>query len=201
MRNLKAGIFVLAVGFPFLATAGLIADYSQLALKNIEQMSELVQSKVKEGRKYKGDDLVPLKEGLQAVFSRPNQDFIIEKVVGPLRAEVDQATLERMFVQLTDEALGALKNPKAFQPKVLVTYMIFLENVMSEFKPKISEKFERSIFEKIKNANVEVPGKALKERSKMGQGSISPSEIAKRILEAHDKLTAEKLEQEKAAKE
>lgn len=174
-----------AMYFSGTAHAGLLFNYSQLALKDLDQMNDLVNDKVKESKKVGSGKVVPLKEALQAVYSRPDDDDMIEKVVGPLRTQLDEIeSWEKSVSQLTDEAIGALKNPRPFKPVVQVTYVIFLENLLAELKPYLkSEGFERKIAERIRDAKIEVPKEAANERKlRTMKDTTSPSELAAKIL-------------------
>lgn len=175
------------------AQAGLLFNYSQLALKDLDQMSKLVNDKIKESKKSGSGKVVPLKEALQAVYSRPNDDDMIEKIVAPLRSNLDELeSWEKTISQLTDEAINALKNPRAFKPVVQVTYVVFLENLMAEIKPYLkTEGFERKIVERIRDAKIEMPKEAVNERKlRMMRATTSPSEIAGKILSQSIEKTA-----------
>ncbi|MFS4459627.1 hypothetical protein [Bdellovibrio sp. HCB2-146] len=185
---MKKSIFILTVlsfVFSTQAHAGLLFNYSQLMLKDLDQMNEMVLNKVEESKKEENGKIVPLKEALQAVYARPNDDQMIDKVVGPLRTQLDELdSWEKVLSQLTDEAINALKNPKAFKPAVQVTYMVFLENLLSEVKPYLkTDGFERKLAERVRNAKIEVTKEAANERSlRTMKKSTSPSELANKIL-------------------
>jgi hypothetical protein len=179
--------------------AGLLFTYSQLALKDLDQMNKLVQDKVTESRKSRGDRVVPLKEALQAVFSRPNDDFMIEKVLSPLKSELEEHdAYESALKSLVKEASGALKNPKAFGAVAQVTYAVFLENVIGEMKPKVAENFEKGILTDIRDAKIEISKEAKNERRvRMMKDVESPSALADVVLKAHEQAEAAKKEEEK----
>ena len=185
---MKKSIFiltVLSIVFSTQAHAGLLFNYSQLMLKDLDQMNEMVLNKVEESKKEENGKVVPLKEALQAVYARPNDDQMIDKVVGPLRTQLDELdSWEKVLSQLTDEAVNALKNPKAFKPAVQVTYLVFLENLLSEVKPYLkTDGFERKLAERVRNAKIEVTREAANERSlRTMKKSTSPSELAGKIL-------------------
>ncbi|WP_374078023.1 hypothetical protein [Bdellovibrio bacteriovorus] len=183
----KANFLLTMFTFVFCmqAQAGLLFNYSQLALKDLDQMNKMVSEKVKESKKSGSGKAVPLKEALQAVYSRPNDDDMIEKIVAPLRSSLDELeSWEKTISQLTDEAINALKNPRAFKPVVQVTYVIFLENLMAEIKPYLkTDGFERKIVERIRDAKIEVSKEASNERKlRMMKDTGSPSQIAEKIL-------------------
>ncbi len=177
-------LLTLLLIFSHLGHAGLLFNYSQLALKDLDQMNKLIRSKIAESKKAGGDQSVPLKEALQAVYSRSNEDFLIEKVVSPLKLQLeDLGEWEPSIRALTKEAIGALKNPKAFKPIVLSTYQVFLENLISEFKPRAQEAFEKSILEQIRDAKIEPPQAMVQERKlRVMKSSISPSILAEGVL-------------------
>ena len=179
-------IYILLISFvlSLQAQAGLLFVYSRLATKDLDQMNKIVQDKIKESRKEKADKSIPLKEALQAVFSRPNDDFMIEKIIGPLKSELEENNAwEHTINTLVKEATGALKNPKAFHADAQVTYIVFLENLVAEFRPKANENFERGVLMTIKKANIQVTKEAQAERQlRMMKQSQSPSELAEAVL-------------------
>lgn len=180
--------------FAVTAQAGLLMTYHQLTLKDLDEMTELVSAKIKESKKSSSGKIIPLREAMQAVFSRPNEDGMIIKVYSPLKTQLDRLdSLEKVYRDLTDEALHALRNNKNFKADVQVTYAIFLENLISEFKPLASEPgFERKTLEKIASASVELTKEALKERKRrlMKEGE-SPSVLATLALKQLDEKKAE----------
>ncbi|XGC81505.1 hypothetical protein ACES2L_03280 [Bdellovibrio bacteriovorus] len=186
MKKANFLLTMLSLVFCAQAQAGLLFNYSQLTVKDLDQMNKLVEDKIKESRKEAGvGKVVPLKEALQSVYARPNDDEMIEKTVAPLRAKLDElGAWEKTVSQLTDEAINALKNPKAFKPVVQVTYVVFLENLMAEIKPYISSQgFERKTIERIRDAKIELTREAVNERKlRMMKSTVSPSEVAAKIL-------------------
>lgn len=159
--------------------------YNQLALKDLDQMTALARSKIKEAKKSSDGKIVPLKEALQAVFSRPNEDGLISKVYPLLRFELERIDgLEKAFTDLTKEAIDALKNTKNFTPKAQVTYFIFLENLILEFKPLLkNEDYEKTLVEKVAAAEIKLTPEAVKERQlRVMKKSVSPSDLATSVL-------------------
>jgi hypothetical protein len=174
--------FVLTFGLS--AQAGLLLNYSQLALKDLDQMVKLIKGKIAESQKAGGNKVIPLKEALQAVYSRSNEDFMIEKILPLVKAEMEeQNAWEKSHQALVKEAIGALKNPKAFTPVVQVTYWVFLENVIAEMKPRLDERFESKLITQIRDAKIEMSKEAVNERRlRVMKGSSSPSEIAAGVI-------------------
>lgn len=165
--------------------AGLLYTYNQLTLKDLDQMNVLVKNKLKESKSADAGKVVPIKEALQAVYSRPNADDMIEKISSPLRTVLDQEdATEKVFIELVNEAVNALTNTRNFKKEVQVTYAIFLENVISEFKPNLKKDgFEYKIVKRIADSNIELTKDAEKDRKlRLMQESASPSLIAKKVL-------------------
>lgn len=178
-----------------IAHAGLLFTYHQLTLKNLDQMNALIKNKIKESKSAYSGKLVPLKEALQAIFSRPNTDDMINKVKDPLRNQLDQeSSYEIIFEELIQEAIYALKNTKNFKRDVQVTYAIFLENTIAEFKPDIKDgNFEMKMLTKISESNLILTKEARKERQlRLMTEGVSPSELAKIILDEHKKNSSQK---------
>lgn len=178
------------VGLLFLvhAQAGLLFNYSQLALKDLDQMNKMVRAKIAESKKAGGNKVIPLKEALQAIFSRSNEDFMIEKILPPLKTELDEFdAYEKALQALVKEAIGALKNPKAFSPVVQVTYQIFLENIISEMKPRLGEPFEHKLMTQIRDAKITITKEAANERRlRVMKETTSPSVIAEGVLNDYE---------------
>lgn len=162
-------------------------------------MNKMVRTKINEAKRAGGNQVIPLKETLQAVLSRPNEDNMIEKILPAVRTELDERNAWESSVRaLVKEALGALKNPRPFKPVVQVTYVVFLENLMSELKPKVGEDFENKIITQIRDAKVQITKEAANERRlRVMKETVSPSEIASGILKEHEeaKKAAEALQQ------
>lgn len=193
--NLKSLLFIFFISL--CSQAGLLFNYHQLTLKNLDQMNSLVKSKIKESKAAYSGKAVPLKEALQSVLSRPDSDDMISKIIDPLRNKLEEEdAYEKVFEELIQEAINALKNTKNFKRDVQVTYAIFLENALSEFKPDIKDdSFEMKMVKKIADSQIELTKDARKERQLrlMTEGS-SPSEIARLILQDYEKKKAEKVD-------
>lgn len=190
-------VFFVTIILSIAANAGLLYTYNQLTLKDLDQMNALVKGKLKESKATYSGKTVPLKEGLQAIFSRPNSDDMIEKVLPPLRTALDQEEArEKTYTELVTEAINALTNTKNFKKEVQVTYSIFLENVISEFKPNLrKDGFEFKIVKKIADADIELTSDAQKDRKlRLMQESASPSAIAAKVLADFEEQMAKKPE-------
>jgi len=164
-------------------------------------MNEIAKKKVKEFKKDGSVEI--LKEAVQAVYARPNDDGMVEKVITPLRNELDENDQwEAVIDDLVQEAINALKNPKAFKPVVQNTYAIFLANVVADFKPFAErDGHERRVITTIADAKIEMTKEAINER-KLRTMNVhkSPSELATNVLKNISKAQAEAKKAEEEAK-
>ncbi|MGE0761975.1 MAG: hypothetical protein AB7N80_01725 [Bdellovibrionales bacterium] len=170
--------------------------YSELQIKDYDEMLALVKTRVKKATKLfranQDEDTPPdqqgveeLREALHLILSRPNQDNMLAKLLPDVRKEMANVNaFEDNMASLVSEAIDGLNNDKI--PTVhRSTYLIVLENILSEFKPEVRDKEDlRQLFEKIRDAKLKIPKevtKDLKLRSMLS--TESPSERAKRILD------------------
>lgn len=187
MKSMKTNLSLIAL-IVLIGTqtmAGLLMPYHKLAVKDLDQMNKLVADKIKESKKASDGKIVPLKEALQAVLARPNEDGMIDKVLTPLKNEIDDHDAwEKTIEQLTTEALNALKMTKNFKGDAQVSYAIFLENLIAELKPSAhKEGFEKKTLERIRDAKIKLSKEAQKERKlRLMKSPVSPSEIAEMVL-------------------
>lgn len=176
-----------------LASQGVSAEplaYHQLAIKDLDEMVVLVKEKIQDARKDGGADMEPLKEGIRLVFSRPDSDGMIEKVVGPLRSEVEESgDWDATLAGLVDESIAVLKDPEGVKGDMQITHILFLQNVIASMKPKAKTPgAARSMIERIRDAKLELSKEARQERElRTMKATASPSEMADKVLGKDDK--------------
>lgn len=192
-------VFTLSILFVATSQATSLYPYNRLILKDLDQMNKLVKDKIKEARKS-GDKSGPLREAMQAVYSRPNEDFMIEKIVGPLKSELEEADgWEPMLRSLVDESVNGLKKPDDLKEEAQITYAVMLENIMSELKPDARGAFEKGIFVQIRDAKIQLSRKAANKRALNTMRAVkSPSEIADLILRDLEKRQAQTSKEEES---
>jgi hypothetical protein len=187
-------MFVVICGYES-SQAGLLFTYNQLALKDLDEVNDLITQKTKESRKSSSGQSVPLKEALQAVISRPNEDGLLSKVLPTLRNELDRLDMyEKVMLELVNEAIFALKNPKNFSRQAQVTYALFLNNLILEVKNSaLDDGPEKTWIEKIAKSKVVVSKDALKEiKSKLMKEVPSPANTAQNAIDENQKLNEQK---------
>lgn len=156
-----------------------------LVTKDLDQMTQLFQNETNPAKTDSDNKVEYFKNGIRILFSRPNDDGLIETVLGTVKYSlIDDGSYKEIFISLTDEAISKIKNSKE-SPKIQLTNWVILENIMSEFKPQIVTKDELAIqiLTKIRDAKIEISPKLKNERklTSMRQ-SVSPSLIAEKIL-------------------
>ena len=162
-------------------------SYSRLQLMDLDQMSDLMQQKV---RQFKStNSLEPLQEGLQACLSRPDEDGLLEKVISIIKNPLeDNDAWESTIEEIVTNSIRLLKSEGA-QPSDQVTSAVVLENIIAEFKPSffkqyLSPAFETRIIERIATAEIEFSKAALSERKlNLMRSTSTPSAIAQRLIE------------------
>lgn len=195
---------ILLFAFSEVASAKILLTYNKLALRDLDEMNDWIRMKIKESKKQPPEGaVVVLKETLLAIYSRPNEDGMIDKVSSAVKNELERMDAYEISVEeLISEAIDGLKISDGLSATEQVTYLVFLENQILEMKPALKKgEFEKKMFEKIANAQIQVTKKAQGERKlRMMRTTVGPSEMAKKIqfdLEVSEK---EELKKEKEAK-
>lgn len=170
--------------------------YNTLQTEDYDQMREKVQQRVLKAKgilKKQKDLSEPadqeavdeLREALLLILSRPNYDNMLSKLMPEVRKELSTLNaFEDSLHAVVSDAISAIDNEHLTKSD-RATSLIVLENVLSEFKPELSDKEDiRKLFEKIRDANIKIPKIVEKElRMRSMVGKTSPSVKAKKILE------------------
>lgn len=162
---------------------------SQLALKDLDDMNRLVQLRLRGVRSGQADAVGLLRESLRIIYSRPNEDFMSEKLIGDVHSELaDRDEWESSIKDLAEESAARLQNVEGMSPAVQLTYLIILENLLSDFKPDVNEPWVREWITEVRDAQIKLTREARNERAmKMMKEVKSPSDIAAGILSANRK--------------
>ena len=171
-------------------------NYSTLQTIDYDQMRERVEKRVRKAkeilRKQKDisepvdqEAVEELREALQLVLSRPNYDNMLSKLMPEVRKELSTVNaFDDSLHGVVADALSAIDNEHLTRVD-RATSLIVLENVLSEFKPEISDNEElKKIFMKIRDANIKIPKEVQNElRMRSMVGKTSPSLKAKKYLD------------------
>lgn len=170
-------------------------SYKELMLRNYEQMLNSVRKHIRYAKQdFAVADEDPaaekaafnqLEKALQLIFSRPDSDNTVAKLVPEVRREL---ALYDAYYKIVNDL--AKKGIQAFDPSLgvntvtLATYTFMLQNLLGEIQVEASNNKQlRSTIQMIADANIRVPPDVVQERKLSGMFlSESPSAQAKRIL-------------------
>ena len=159
-------------------------------MKDFKDMEAFAYQKVRESQaidpaKYEGDPAVSiLQEAVFTVLSRPDNDNMVSKVLGPLRRELKRfKAYMKTLNNIIDISINGLGDSSQ-NIKRRATYIIVLQNLMAEVKPQIKENEKtKAIFQKIYQKKVKVPKDVSSDLEQSMTTAISPSEVAHLILQ------------------
>lgn len=158
--------------------------YAQMAMKDLDQVNALVLEQLRLSRSYDTDP-EPLKKAVVFIFSRPNEDGTVEKVLSLVKSPLDdQDEWEPALEQLSTKAIESLKDPQGLSGKEQATYSVILMNILSELRPDLKKKgFEFDLANRIAQSNI-VLSKECRAEQSLGQmrPQASPSEVAKKLV-------------------
>lgn len=169
-------------------------------------MNDIMLEQAKEFKKT--NDPQALKEGLLICLSRPDEDSVVEKVIGTVKTPLEDNDLWDSTVEglINDSVLAIQDSGRSSLDQV--TYSIVLENLISEMRPDFikqykSPGFETRMIEKIAAAHTELNAGAKAERKlNLMKGSFTASQVAQKLLDRKDEaLKAEKKSQKKSDKD
>lgn len=160
--------------------------YHQLALMDLDEMVVLVKGKIAESRSGSTDAMTPLKEGVRLVYTRPDEDGMIDKVISPLRNEIEEHDdWENVVSGLVDESLAVMRNPEGVTGADQVGHILFLQNMIGSEKSRARRGDPKivPIFERIRDADIQMTKSMKNERKlRMMKDTTSPSKMAAQAL-------------------
>lgn len=207
---MKTLIYVLT-GLFCLQTSAAMFKYNELMIKDYDEMLKLVQSQVKKSRSVgsnTSDDNVNdaeaiehLREALKLMFSRPNSDNMIAKLMPEVRRDLSgYSAYEDSISAIAAEAIEVLKNDKAATSQQ-ATATFVLENILSEIRPEAANNDDlRRIIERVKDAKIKTSNDVMKDMKLRGMYKTkNPSDLAKEIWKSLPKKEEKKKPVEKKA--
>ncbi len=192
---MKTLIYVVLTLFCLQSSAAMF-KYNELMIKDYDEMYKLVQGKVKQARSVgsntsdenvnDAEAIEHLREALKLIFSRPNSDNMIAKLMPDVRRELSgYSAYEDSISGLTAEALEVIKNKKAATSQQ-ATALFVLENIMSEVRPEAANNDDlRRVVERVKDAKIKITNDVVKELKLRGMYKTrNPSEMAQDIIKS-----------------
>ncbi len=167
--------------------------YTKLKLLDLEQMFEIIQGKMKQYKKTNNEEF--LLESIKICLSRPDGDGLVEKIIDNIRFSLDENDKwEKALEKVVQQSISELRLETTAGEDQL-TYLILLENLVSELKPEFirqyqSPKFETKLIQSIADARITVSKAATTEsRLNLMTSQKSPSSMAQTLInEKNQKL-------------
>jgi hypothetical protein len=167
-----------------------IFTYNELVTRDLDTMNDIILTKIKESRSKLSQKEIPLRDAFRTLMSRPNKDGMIAKILGPLKNSLEEiGQWEPSIMSLIDESVRVLsRKDKKVKARVQLTYITILENMISEFRPRIDRPGpEKRGIEKIAVSRIIVSREAQNERRLTTmENVVSPSELATLVLQELD---------------
>lgn len=176
--------------------------YYQLNMRDYDEMNNMLEREIAKSQKAfsenedKGLDgegvreaTRIMREAMILVFSRPNTENMIAKLMSSLRRELSNySAFEKAVDAMTAQAIATLKD-KGSSPDDKGTAITILQNVMSEFKPGLaSDSILLPTMKRISEANLDFDKKTISERRKNMYSTPDISKEAKAIVAAAEKV-------------
>lgn len=185
MKNWIIALFILSSSPVLFGQNKSIFVYHRLMMKDLEAMNRYLIDKVEKSRVE--DQLHHLSEAALTLFSRPNNDNQISKIISTLGSELNIHDLSSVvYNKMIDEALAGVKDEgNIISAEAQITYLIALENWMLEFKPRSHEDPYFEIYKKISESKLGIPKKSSRAaNARMPYRLIEPSKLAAEILKS-----------------
>lgn len=152
---------------------------------DIDDMTELVEARVNAYKET--DDREKMIDALTISLSRPNEDDTAGRLVAAINKSAESDEQRQEVLKMTiDRSIAAL-GERSTSPEDQVTYLVLLQNWLSEVRPQVlrpgEAPFEKALVQKIADAQIEVSTEADRESSLNLMTRLrSPSVIAADIL-------------------
>lgn len=170
-------------------------NYRDLMIRDYEQMQKAVRkhvstaqselAKADEDPSMEASAFVHLRRALRLIFSRPDSDNIVAKLVPEVRRELAMYNAyQRIIDDLAREGIQAFDKDLGTNTVTLSTYAFMLQNLLGEIQGEARDNKDLlATIRLVADANLKLPADVINERKLAGMfNSESPSDQAKRIL-------------------
>ena len=191
-RTLILGLsFFSSLGFPIFeigkaaptSPKKAIFVYHRLAMKDLEQMDLYLRGEITKANREPELKFDYFLEATVTIFSRPNFDDLIEKIVPTLENALrENQLLDKVYEHFVNDTLNHIKDP-AQNEEAIITYVIALENWVTYFKRKLNQEPYPSLFKKIADQKIELKKSWIKSaKIQMPYDLKNPSALASELL-------------------
>jgi hypothetical protein len=174
--------------------------YNDLMIRDYDEMNKQVQARIKkatqitnkeEGGEADREAIEELRDALKLIFSRPNSDNMVAKLIPEVRRELaNMSAYEDSIAAVATEALTAAKNQDATLSH-RATSLFILANILSEIRPEseINADFRR-IVQRVADAKIKIADDVAKDLKIRSMYKLqNPSDLAAEILKSLPKET------------
>lgn len=203
ISDMKTFISIFTLVFTLLAQAeGHQYKYSDLVIRDYDEMNHEVQVRIRNAHKAtKGKEdggereaIEELRDALKLIFSRPNSDNMVSKLVPDVRRELSNfSAFEDTLSSLTAECLASVNDENAALSR-RSTDLFVLENLLEEIRPEVASNEDlHRIVQRIADAKITVAHDVINDRKIRSMFKTkNPTEIAQDILKSLPKKDSKK---------
>ncbi len=178
--------------------------YNELMIKDYDEMSQMVNGKLKQARSVgsnSSDENVNdqeavehLREAVKLILSRPDSDNMVAKLMPEVRKELSgYNAFEDVLSGITAEVIAVVKDDKA-APSSQATGIFVLENLIALIKSEAGGNNDlRRILDRIRSGDIDVSDSVRKDMKLRGMfKTMNPSKAAKTVLKSLPPLADKK---------
>lgn len=165
-------------------------SYRNLATLDLDQVNDLVQLKLNDFAKQ--NNVQALKEAALIIFSRPDDDGVVEKVLSNIRNPLEEENeWQNTVVALVRQSVETIRNDQASAADQ-VTAGVTLENIIAELKPAYIKQyktggFDTDVINHIAESGAHYSKAASNERGLyLMRNNLDPVQLAKKIVSAKE---------------
>lgn len=172
-------------------------SYRELMLKDFEQMQAAMRKYVRHAKQdfsqadedpqAEASAFLQLKRALRLIFSRPDSDNVVAKLVPEVRRELSlYDAYPTVIHEIAQEGVQAFDPSLGVNTVTLATYSFMLQNLLGEIKAEAqTNQALLKTIDFIAQSDLKIPYDVIQERKLSGMFlSESPSSQAKRISES-----------------
>jgi hypothetical protein len=182
---------IALLSFLTILTHAATFKYGELMLKDYDEMQKMVQDFIKKSQKLQNpnseettDATAPLRDALKLIFSRPDSDNMVAKLVPDVRRELSNLNaFEATIESVAQESLEIIKNKKA-AVSAQSTSLFVLENILGEIHPELDGNPGLvKIVQDVAGAKIKISKEIANDRKLKGMFTTkNPSDMAKDML-------------------
>lgn len=191
---MKNFLFLLVFALCGQAHASHDYKYNDLQIRDYDEMSKQVQDRIQKADDYTNKDnetedddraaIAELRDALKLIFSRPNSDNMVAKLITDIRRELGGLNaFEDSIAAVANDALITVKDSGQTVNR-RATALFVLDNIMAEIRPQAGDKPDfRRVIQRIADAKIKIADDVKRDLALRSMYRLqNPSETAEKIL-------------------